>query len=319
MKDAWDWEARNEMNGDQRSTYHQSTDQTTKYADLYAQDHSTFQLPPLSTTPSYFVVWKIAPTNFYELVFAQEKENEEELELDWVGLIRALSGSFGLLPFLRNRIPYSPVRENQTERRDGETEAALADLERDGEMEAALADLERVQTQILERMSKLELSHLPNTVEPLPSSSPLANADVEGRLSNILRSNGVKDFLFKRVPSDYYDWPLESRRDVLGAASVHHLCKSIVLVNTQAQSNVIDCSDRNNSKYYVVVVQYTARFNAETVKNFLYAINNGKISKKKFNLRLAPDETSIKLTGYEHNAVTCIGMQTDIPEEHMRP
>ncbi|KAG8476589.1 hypothetical protein CXB51_033516 [Gossypium anomalum] len=213
-------------------------------------------------------------------------------------------------------------------------------------MEAALAELERVQLQILRRISKLELSHLPQNAEPISSSSPLTNgdasSDVEACLSNILRSNGVNDFIFKRVASDYYDWPLESRRDVLGAASVHHLCKSIVLVchstillrtdnhrsiscmlhteaallaqvNTQAPSNVIDCSDRNNSKYYVVVVQYTARFNAETVKNFLYTLNNGKISKKKFNLRLAPEETSIKLTGYEHNAVTCIGMQTDIP------
>ncbi|XP_022735982.1 uncharacterized protein LOC111289308 [Durio zibethinus] len=184
-------------------------------------------------------------------------------------------------------------------------------------MEAALSQLERFQTQILERISKLEFSLLPQNAEPPLSSSPLTNgdvrSDVEVRLFNILRSNGVNGFLFKRVPSDYYDWPLESRRDVLGAASVHHLCKSIVLVNTQAQSNVIDCSDQNNSKYYVVVVQYTARFNAETVKNFLYTLNNGKISKKKFNLRLAPEETSIKLTGYEHNAVTCIGMQTDIP------
>lgn len=83
-------------------------------------------------------------------------------------------------------------------------------------------------------------------------------------------------------------------------------------VNTQAPSNVTDCSDRNYSKYYVVVVQvlsvfsstndwiypaaisvlgtfylqYTARFNAETVKNFLYALNDGRISKKKFNCKL---------------------------------
>ncbi|XVE65061.1 hypothetical protein DITRI_Ditri07aG0152200 [Diplodiscus trichospermus] len=214
-----------------------------------------------------------------------------------------------LLPSLRKRTLLTETRltgdfESQTERRDDT-------------MEAALADLERVQTQILERISKLERSHLPQNAGPLAPSSSLtngdANANVEARLSNILRSNGVNDFLFKRVPFDYYGWPLESRRDVLGAASVHHLCKSIVLVNTQAQSNVIDCTDRNNSKYYVVIVQYTARFNAETVKNFLCAINNGKISKKKFNLRLAPEETSIKLTGYEHNAVTCIGMQTDIP------
>ena len=30
-------------------------------------------------------------------------------------------------------------------------------------------------------------------------------------------------------------------------------------------------------------VQYTARFNAEAVKNFLYSLNDGKIAKKKFN------------------------------------
>ncbi|KAL5551133.1 hypothetical protein UlMin_001309 [Ulmus minor] len=177
-------------------------------------------------------------------------------------------------------------------------------------MEEALVELERVQTKILRRISELELSYPP----PVPSSSPdTTGDDTEARLSSILRTNGVYDFSFKRVPSDYYDWPLEARRDVLGAASIDHLCKSIVLVNTQAQSDVIDCRDRNNSKYYVVVVQYTARFNAETVRNFLYTLNNGKIAKKKFNLRLAPEETSIKLTGFEHNAVTCIGMKTDIP------
>ncbi|KAL7213251.1 hypothetical protein ACSBR2_015876 [Camellia fascicularis] len=90
----------------------------------------------------------------------------------------------------------------------------------------------------------------------------------------------------------------------------------VLEVNTQAPSNVTDCSDRNNSKYYIVVVQasrYTARFSADIVKNFLYSLNNGKIPKKKFNLRLAPEETSLKLTGFGHNAVTCIGMNTDIP------
>ncbi|KAK4262620.1 hypothetical protein QN277_028159 [Acacia crassicarpa] len=182
----------------------------------------------------------------------------------------------------------------------------------------ALAELERRQIQLLNRIAKLELSILPQHFSIL-SSKPTARpvddneADTEARLSSILLSNGVDEFFFKRVPLDYYDWPLEARRDALGAASIDHLCKSIVLVNTQAQSNVLDCSDSNNSKYYVVVVQYTARFNAEAVKNFLYSLNNGKIAKKKFNLRLAPEETSTELTGYGHNAVTCIGMKTDIP------
>ncbi|KAG5539846.1 hypothetical protein RHGRI_020159 [Rhododendron griersonianum] len=184
-------------------------------------------------------------------------------------------------------------------------------------MESSLGELERRQTQILQRITQLELSHLPQHFSASLSLSPpngnAAATDTESRLSAILVSNGVRDFSFRRVPSDYYDSPLESRRDVLGASSVHHLCKSIVLVNTQAPSNVTDCSDRNYSKYYVVVVQYTARFNAETVKNFLYALNDGRIPKKKFNLRLAPEEISQKLTGYEHNGVTCVGMKTDIP------
>ncbi|KAF7139594.1 hypothetical protein RHSIM_Rhsim07G0107100 [Rhododendron simsii] len=185
-------------------------------------------------------------------------------------------------------------------------------------MESSLGELERRQTQILQRIIQLELSHLPQHFSASLSLSPpnenaAATNTTESRLSAILGSNGVRDFSFRRVPSDYYDSPLEYRRDVLVASSVHHLCKSIVLVNTQAPSNVTDCSDHNYSKYYVVVVQYTARFNAETVKNFLYALNDGRIPKKKFNLRLAPEEISQKLTGYEHNAVTCVGMETDIP------
>ncbi|KAI3869825.1 hypothetical protein MKW98_031006 [Papaver atlanticum] len=185
-------------------------------------------------------------------------------------------------------------------------------------MEGELEDLEKIQIKILNRIKQLEISHLPSQFSSSVSLSP-SNEETESqgttqsRLSSILRSNGVTDFLFKTVPSDYYDRPFESRREILNAASIHHLCKSIVLVNTQAPASVIDCSDRNNSKYYVVVVQYTARFNADSVKNFLYTLNDGKIPKKRFNLRLAPELESLKLTGYEHNGVTCVGMKTDIP------
>lgn len=54
---------------------------------------------------------------------------------------------------------------------------------------------------------------------------------VEQRLSNILEAGGATGFLFKRVPSDYYQRSFEERRDLLGAASVDHLCKSIVMVS----------------------------------------------------------------------------------------
>ncbi|BBN06786.1 hypothetical protein MPTK1_3g23870 [Marchantia polymorpha subsp. ruderalis] len=137
-------------------------------------------------------------------------------------------------------------------------------------------------------------------------------SEVEERLSELLGSAGAT-FSFKRVPSDYYSRSYEQRRDLLGAASVDHLCKSIVMVNTQALESITDCSDRKNSKYYLIVIQYTARLNAEKVKQFVYSLNDGKVPKKKFNLRLAPEEESNKLTGFEHNAVTPFGMVTDIP------
>lgn len=87
-------------------------------------------------------------------------------------------------------------------------------------MEVEMEELERVQTRILKRIADLEL-------QLSLSSDDDATAE---RLSGILRSNGVKEFNFKVVPSDYYDRSLEARRDLLSAPSIHHLCKSIVLV-----------------------------------------------------------------------------------------
>lgn len=55
-------------------------------------------------------------------------------------------------------------------------------------------------------------------------------SEVEERLSELLGSAGAT-FSFKRVPSDYYSRSYEQRRDLLGAASVDHLCKSIVMVS----------------------------------------------------------------------------------------
>lgn len=105
-------------------------------------------------------------------------------------------------------------------------------------MEAAAAELERLQIEILHRISVLESSILPQSSSAVPSPSlPVNENETVARLSSILRSGGVNDFCFNRVALDYYDWPLESRRNVLGASSIDHLCKSIVLV---LQLNSVD-------------------------------------------------------------------------------
>lgn len=95
----------------------------------------------------------------------------------------------------------------------------------------AMRELEALQTRLLQRITALEISL---QTQPLAISDDRVAGDDGGttvaRLSAILRNRGVDDFVFKRVPSDYYDRPLEARRDILEAASVEHLCKSIVLV-----------------------------------------------------------------------------------------
>lgn len=61
--------------------------------------------------------------------------------------------------------------------------------------------------------------------------------------------------VFMRVPVDYYDHDLEYRRQCLSAASVEHLCKSIVMENTKAPSEFNDCGGLEDSRYYCVIVQ----------------------------------------------------------------
>lgn len=62
-----------------------------------------------------------------------------------------------------------------------------------------------------------------------------------------------------------------------------------------------------------LVVQYTARLHAEKLKNHIHKLNEGKLGKQHFNMRLCPSDISDDLSGYEHNAVTPIAIKTQLP------
>lgn len=115
---------------------------------------------------------------------------------------------------------------------------------------------------------------------------------------------------FKWVPSDYYSQSLQWRRDILEAATIQHLCKTIVLENTRCAKE--DCSDRNNSRYYMIVYQYVNRFDSELVMRLIRDLNTG-LGKRQFNFRLADPEKSKELTGFDHGAVAPFGTKTPIP------
>lgn len=63
---------------------------------------------------------------------------------------------------------------------------------------------------------------------------------------------GFKYAKFKQVPNNYYQIPLEARRDILGAPTLDHLCKSLIMENTRFQGDD-PFADRNNCKYYCIV------------------------------------------------------------------
>lgn len=86
-----------------------------------------------------------------------------------------------------------------------------------GAMEA-LAKLEKLQTQLLQRISNLEFSVL--------SQHSSQNLSMKIAFPAFF----ANDFSFKRVPSDYDEWPLEAHSYIVSDASIHYLWKRIVLV-----------------------------------------------------------------------------------------
>ena len=101
-------------------------------------------------------------------------------------------------------------------------------------------------------------------------------------------------------------------RQLLGS-STSQLCKTIVFENLACTRD--DCAEATNSRFYCVIVQYEARFDAEKLRTFIHSLNaeTTKLPKKKFNFQLASAEVSDRLTGFTHNAVTPFGMLHPIP------
>lgn len=182
--------------------------------------------------------------------------------------------------------------------------------------------LQKRQEQILHRLELLE-QRLGLPSEAKASSSKhltcvssatvctSQKSSVEKRLTDELLKKGVVNHQFVRAPPEYYDRPLEFRKEVLGATSVHHLCKSIIMENTRIEEGT-----EGVTKYFLVVVQYSAKLHAEKLRQAVQAIHADKgvkLSKSKVNMRLCDEAVSDRLSGFEHNAVSPVGIKTPLP------
>lgn len=69
----------------------------------------------------------------------------------------------------------------------------------------------------------------------------------------------------------------------------------------------------SNGKYYMVLVQYAGRLNAEKLRKIVKEHTNGELSRKMINIRLVAEEISDELSGFGHNSVTPVGIKTRLP------
>jgi hypothetical protein len=115
-------------------------------------------------------------------------------------------------------------------------------------------------------------------------------------------------FQLLQVDSTYYDWSLEKRALVLKAPTLHHLCKSILFENTRYHQGTFQSElDPRNSRYYLVVVQYTDKISTQKLLNFVRELGGCQIARKKYNFRLADQDKAAELTGFIKNGVCPFG------------
>jgi len=150
----------------------------------------------------------------------------------------------------------------------------------------------------------------PNTVI---SADNINDLDIENideitaksiEIMEALQSAKCRSWRMQIVPTDFYRRDLEYRaKHILSASSPNLLCKSLLMRNTKCIRD--DCNDPRNSKFYVVVLQYTEKMLQRKLKKFVKSLANE--SNKYYNFSLASLEETYAMTRFEHNTVSPIG------------
>ncbi|EFA85895.1 hypothetical protein PPL_01127 [Heterostelium album PN500] len=170
------------------------------------------------------------------------------------------------------------------------------------------SDLLERQNQVITNLN--ELSQRLNNLIPRQEIT-----EIQKHVADYTSSIDLK-FKLQRVPSPYYTWTLEQRANYLGAPSKQYLCKSIIMENTECVNQ--DMSDPFNSRYYLVIIQYTTKIQNQKVLKFVKSLQSQSssstaVSGANYRFTLAQSEASHAMTGFEYNAVCPIATKVNIP------
>ncbi|KAJ1438173.1 hypothetical protein B484DRAFT_324250 [Ochromonadaceae sp. CCMP2298] len=137
-------------------------------------------------------------------------------------------------------------------------------------------------------------------------------SDPVQRVKTDLRRCKVFSAQFRTMPSTYYDLSLDQRACLLNC-TMAQLCKSIIFENTAHDATVVD--PVTNPKFVCVITQYIAKINTLALRTLMHEMRSPdlRLSKNKFNFRLAADSDSLALSGFAHNAVSPFGLLQHVP------
>ena len=185
-------------------------------------------------------------------------------------------------------------------------------------LDALLASLTALQARVdaLSRARSSSESQAAAAGAPIALSTPSYDLngqdnELQQRLRALCRQLNIHSSYFRRTTVDYYERPLSYRRQYLQAPSEHYLCKSIIAVNTHCAHERHE--SHANSKYLLLVVQYTVKLDFDKVAKLVIQLGGGGGKRADHNWRLCEPSVSDALSGFEHNAVTPLGMRERVP------
>uniref|UniRef100_A0A7S3XJ44 YbaK/aminoacyl-tRNA synthetase-associated domain-containing protein n=1 Tax=Heterosigma akashiwo TaxID=2829 RepID=A0A7S3XJ44_HETAK len=153
------------------------------------------------------------------------------------------------------------------------------------------------------RMNKLEAANASNQVSRR-GGEPVER--VERAISSVLSAQ------LRWVPENYYECTIAQRSKIL-RCTIPQMLKTVVVENRACDRD--DCTQRDNSRYYAVLVQYATRFNAESLARTIRALRpaDRRLPRRHFNFQFAPEAASAALTGFPRGAVTPFGLLAPVP------
>lgn len=164
-----------------------------------------------------------------------------------------------------------------------------------------------VATTLEDRVVALERAHYkcPRQVEAVDESMRRARGEVE--------SVGLYSSRWVWVPEPYYTWSLEKRASMLKAPTTAHLCKSLLLENKKVTDQTHDFW--LHPRFVMVILQYEAELSTDLLTKSIRRLRpvEERLDPSNFDWRVADPEDNDRITGYQFNSVTPLGLNEDIP------